>query len=105
MAIQIYCDRKLEDGKPCKTSNALNAKKCSRCGAEFSRERKYRVCVSVKGLRVNRIVQNLTIAREVESTIKGDLVRGEYDVKHHKVDRYPDAERCLGAIPAMGQGA
>lgn len=89
MAIQIYCDRKLENGKPCKTSNALNARKCSRCGAEFARDRKYRVCVSVKGQRVNRIVQNLTIAREVESTIKSDLVRGEYDVKHHRVDKTP----------------
>ncbi|NLI33839.1 MAG: site-specific integrase [Deltaproteobacteria bacterium] len=74
---------------PCKTSNALNAKGCSRCGAEFGRDRKYRVCVSVKGQRVNRIVQNLTIAREVESTIKSDLARGEYDVKHHRVDNTP----------------
>lgn len=74
---------------PCKTSNALNAKRCSRCGAEFGRDRKYRVCVSVKGQRVNRIVQNLTIAREVESTIKSDLARGEYDVKHHRVDNTP----------------
>lgn len=85
MAIQIYCDRKLEDGKPCKTSNALNAKKCSKCGAEFGRNKKFRVCVSVKGRRVNRIVDNLTIAREVEGTIKGDLVRGEYDIHSHKV--------------------
>lgn len=57
--------------------------------SSFGRDRKYRVCVSVKGQRVNRIVQNLTIDREVESTIKSDLVRGEYDVKHHKVDNTP----------------
>jgi integrase len=85
MAIQIYCDRKLENGKPCKTSNALTAKRCSGCAAVFGRDKKFRVCVSVKGQRVNRIVDNLTIAREVEGTIKADLVRGEYDVQHHKV--------------------
>jgi integrase len=88
MAIQIYCLSKLPDGKPCKTSNALAAKTCSRCGTAFTKDnRKYRVCVSQKGQRVNRIVDNLTIAREVEKTIGADLLRGEFDISHHKVQR------------------
>lgn len=88
MAIQIYCLSKLPDGKPCKTSNALAAKTCSRCGTAFTKDnRKYRVCVSQKGKRVNRIVDNLTIAREVEKAIGADLLRGEFDISHHKVQR------------------
>jgi hypothetical protein len=51
--------------------------------------KKYRVCVSLKGNRVTRVVDNLTLAREVEGTIKADLVRGEYDVQHHKVKAVP----------------
>jgi integrase len=89
MAIQIYCDRKLGGGRLCKTSNALTAKRCSGCGIEFGRESKYRVCVSLKGKRVNRIVKNLTIARETEATIQADMLRGEYDITHHKVKSVP----------------
>jgi integrase len=73
MAIHIYCTG-------CYTSNGLTAKKCSNCGAISVRDRKYRVCVSVKGKRVTRVVDNLTIARETEAAIKGDLVRGEYEI-------------------------
>jgi len=73
MAIQIYCTG-------CYTSNGLDAKSCSNCGATFGRDKKYRVCVSIKGKRVTRVVDNLTIARESESAIKGDMVRGEYEI-------------------------
>jgi hypothetical protein len=45
------------------------------------------VDVSVKGKRVTRFVDNLTIAREVEGTIRGDLVRGEYDITVHKAKK------------------
>jgi integrase len=41
-----------------------------------------------------RIVKNLTIAREVESAIKGNLARGEYDIASHKVK----TERKLGEV-------
>jgi integrase/ribosomal protein L40E len=80
MAIQIFC---LE----CKTSNALTAKTCSKCGAVFTRDKKYRVCVSVKGQRVTRLCDNLTIARETESAIKGDMVRGEFDIAEHRAGK------------------
>lgn len=80
MAIQVFCTA-------CKTSNKLDARKCSKCGKSFGRDKKYRVCVSLKGKRVTRVVDNLTIARETESAIKGDMVRGEYDITHHKVQK------------------
>jgi integrase len=76
MAIHIYCTK-------CYTSNGLEAKACSGCGAAFGREKKYRVCVSVKGKRVTRVVDNLTLAREAEAAIKGDLVRGEFDLNRN----------------------
>ena len=80
MAIHIFCTS-------CKTSNGLDAKKCSKCGTTFGRDKRYRVCVSVKGERVTRVCDNLTIARETESAIKGDMIRGEYDVAAHKAKK------------------
>lgn len=83
MAIQLYCNG-------CRAYVNVSAKKCPKCGGMFPREgRKYRVDVTVKGKRVTRFCDNLTIAREVEGAIKGDLVRGEYDITHHKVKSVP----------------
>ncbi|MCL6622873.1 MAG: site-specific integrase [Syntrophobacterales bacterium] len=76
MAIHIYCGK-------CYTSNGLEAKACSKCGAAFGRDKRYRVCVSAKGRRVTRVVDNLTIARETEAAIKGDMVRGEFDINRY----------------------
>jgi integrase len=73
MAIQIFCTT-------CKSTYSLDAKSCSKCGAIFGRDKKYRVCVSFKGKRVTRVVDNLTIARETEAAIKGDMVRGDYEI-------------------------
>lgn len=78
MAIQIYCTK-------CRNSCSLEAKECPVCGGKFGRERKYRVSVSNKGKRQNRIVDNLTIARDVEAALKGDLVRDEFDIADHRV--------------------
>ena len=80
MAIQIFCTS-------CKTSNGLEAKKCSKCGTTFTRDKKYRVCVSVKAKRLTRVVDNLTIAREVEAALKGDLVRDEFQIADHRAQR------------------
>lgn len=77
MAIHIYCTA-------CYTSNGLNAKSCSNCGAVFGRDKKYRVCVSVKGERATRVVANLTLARQKEATLQADLERGEMDIKKKK---------------------
>jgi integrase len=76
MAIQIFCTK-------CKSTYGLDAKSCSKCGIPFNRDKKYRVCVSVKGKRVTRVVDNLTIARETEAAIKGDLVRGEFEINRN----------------------
>ena len=77
MAINIYCVK-------CYTSNGLDAKACSNCGIDFKRGKKYRVCVSVKGKRITRVVDNLTLAREAEAAIKGDIVRGEFDINRNE---------------------
>jgi integrase len=68
----------------------LNLKTCPKCGTLFTRDnRKYRVSVSIKGQRVNRILDNLTLARETEASIKGDMIRGEYDIASHKTNKTP----------------
>jgi integrase len=85
MAIHIYCTK-------CYTSNGLDAKSCSNCGETFGRDKRYRVCVSIKGKRVTRVVDNLTIARETDAAIKGDLVRGEYEIN-----------RKMKQIPTLGE--
>lgn len=77
MAIQIFCSK-------CKSTYGLDAKSCLKCGATFGRDKKYRVCVSVKGKRVTRVVDNLTIARQTEAAIKGDMVRGEFEIMQEK---------------------
>lgn len=83
MAIQLYCQE-------CKTYVPVTAKKCPKCNAVFSRDnKKFRVDVSLKGKRVTRFVDNLTIAREVESAIKGDLVRNEFDIQTHRAPEKP----------------
>jgi integrase len=88
MAIQIFCTGITEKGRVCKTSNRLGAERCSNCGTLFGRDKKYRVCVSIKGKRITRVVDNLTIARETEAAIKGDMVRGEYEINRN-VKRIP----------------
>jgi integrase len=77
MAVHLYCSE-------CFTSNTLEAKQCSNCKTPFGRDRRYRVSVSVKGRRATRVVDNLTIAREVESSLKADMVREEFDITHHR---------------------
>lgn len=82
MAIHIYCGK-------CYTSSGLEAKVCSSCGATFGRDKRYRVCVSIKGKRVTRVVDNLTIARETEAAIKGDMIRGEFEINRRGKKKIP----------------
>jgi integrase len=79
MAIFVRCPN-------CRATSTLDAKKCGKCSSVFGRDKKFRVSVKSKGKCVVRIVDNLTIAREVESAIKGDLIRDEYDIRAHKVN-------------------
>jgi len=73
MAIHIYCSR-------CRGSYKLDVKACPKCETAF-KKKKYRVCVSVKGKRVTRFFDNLTLAREAETAIKADILRGDLDIK------------------------
>jgi len=79
VSIHLYC-------KKCRSSCQLKEKSCPKCGSPFPREgSKYGISVKVKGRVVNRIVDNLTVAREVQGAIKGDLLRGEFDIQAHRV--------------------
>lgn len=81
MAIQAYCER-------CRCCCDVRAKKCPKCGEVFPRTgRKYRVDITVKGKRVTRFAGNLTLARELEGAIKGDMVRREFDIPPHKAKK------------------
>jgi integrase/ribosomal protein L40E len=80
VAIQIYCEE-------CRTSNKLDAKKCRKCGAAFGREKTFRVDVSLKGKRITRQAPNLTLAREIESNLKTELLRDEFDITAHKTKK------------------
>ena len=82
MSIQVFCPE-------CKTSTGLDAEFCSKCKKPFGRSRKYRVQVSVKGKRKTRVTDNLTIAREVESSIKADIIREEFDITLHQTKEKP----------------
>lgn len=82
MAIQIYCEA-------CRTANKQDAEKCKKCGATFGRDKTYRIDVTLKGKRITRMAPNLTLAREIESSTKADLLRGEYDITHHKAKKKP----------------
>lgn len=73
MAIHIYCSK-------CRGSYKLDAKACPKCETAF-KKKKYRVCVSVKGNRMTRFFDNLTLAREAESAIKADILLGDLDIK------------------------
>jgi hypothetical protein len=71
----------------CYTTGAPDSKKCSGCGRVLGRNLKFPVRTSMKGKRVTRVVDNLTIAREVEAAFKGDLVRNDFEIAAHKTKR------------------
>jgi integrase len=73
MAIQIYCPT-------CRASYKLDTKECPKCKVLFGRTKKFRVCVSFKKKRVTRFYDNLTLAREAETAIKADILRGDLDI-------------------------
>lgn len=81
MAIQIYC-------LTCRGSYKLDTKECPKCKVPFGRTKKFRVCVSVKKKRVSRFYDNLTLAREAETAIKADILRGDLDI-NQKIKQAP----------------
>ena len=78
MPIQLYCPE-------CKSYASLNSKKCPKCGMLFPKDgKKFRVDVSVQGKRFTRFAPNLTVAREMETTIRTEMLREEFDITAHK---------------------
>jgi len=77
MAINIRC-------QDCKSDLKTGTKKCPKCGAIVSRNKKYRVIVRVNGIRVTRSVDNLELAKDVEARFKTDIARGELRIKKAK---------------------
>jgi len=77
MAVQVYCEA-------CKTSNDVASKRCKKCGVTFGRDRTFRVDVTVKGRRITRQAPNLTVARELEASLKTEMIREEFDISVHK---------------------
>jgi integrase len=86
MAIQIYCPT-------CRASYKLDTKECPKCKVSFGRTSKFRVCVSFKGKRVTRFYDNLTLAREAETTIKAGILRGDLGI-----NRKPKQAPTLGEV-------
>ncbi len=78
MPIYSFCTQ-------CKTTSAVNARYCARCGVELGRSRSYRVVVTVRGRTVARVLPNLTLARETEAAVKADLLRGRFDILEKRV--------------------
>ncbi len=77
MAINIHCTG-------CKTGLKLGSKLCPNCGEKVPKNKKYRVFVRVNGKRVSRVAGNLEVAREIESKLKTDAARGEFNIKKKK---------------------
>jgi integrase len=74
MAINIRCQK-------CKADMKLGSKKCPKCGESIPRNKTYRVIVWVNGKRVSRSVNNLELAREIETKIKSHAARGEFGIQ------------------------
>lgn len=87
MAIQNYCVQ-------CRSSFELSFRKCPKCGDKFS---KYRVSVSVKGRRVNRLVDNLKLAKEAEASLKTDMLREEFKTVPKKKSKVPTINEVWNA--------
>ncbi len=69
----------------CKKSNSLDIKVCGKCGETLGS--KYRVIVKEKGNRNSRVVDSLTMARQIETTMKADMLRDEFDIVDHRVKK------------------
>lgn len=79
MAINIRC-------KTCKAEMKLSAKKCHKCGTVIPKKGKlYKVIVRATGKRVTKTTSNLELAREIESRLKLDISRNQFDLKRKKL--------------------
>jgi integrase len=78
MAINIRC-------KNCKAEMKLSAKKCKKCGTPIPKKGKiYKVIVRVNNKRVTKTVNNLELAKEIESKFKIDIARKTFNLERKK---------------------
>jgi len=77
MAINIRCNA-------CKAEMKLSSKKCKKCGAAIPKNKTYKVIVRMNGQRVTKTVHNLELAREIESKLKVDIARKDFDLERKK---------------------
>jgi len=78
MAILIRC-------KKCKTEMKLSTKKCKKCKAAIPAKGKtYKVIVRYQGEKTTRTTTNLELAKNIESSMKVDIAKGEYKVQKKK---------------------
>ena len=74
MSIYLYCQH-------CRQYNDVKSKKCSRCEESFpSVNRKYCVRAKMDGKLLIKFTHSLTLAREIEGALKGDMARGKYEI-------------------------
>jgi integrase len=74
MPIYIYC-------KQCKANSPTTAKICQKCSEPFPNQNKrYRVSVKTAGKAVTRFTHSLTVAKELENALRGDLQRGKHAI-------------------------
>lgn len=81
MAIYLRCQK-------CSSDMSITSKKCEKCGSAIpKRNKKYKVMVYIKKTkkRFVKMVDNLQIARDVESTIKAKITKGEFDIFQDEV--------------------
>ena len=69
----------------CKKSNSLETRICKKCRDPLGT--KYRVIVKEKGKRNSRVVDSLVMARQIEVTMKADMLRDEFDIADHRTKK------------------
>jgi len=78
MAILIRC-------KKCKTEMKLSSQKCKNCHTNIpTRGKSYKVIVRYLGKKTTKIVPTLALAREIETKLKNDITKGQFDIKKNK---------------------
>ncbi|EPR34242.1 integrase family protein [Alkalidesulfovibrio alkalitolerans DSM 16529] len=72
MAVLNHCSH-------CKTDYTLKARKCPKCGNSGGAAQAYRVVVrGMDGKRVSKILESLSLARKLETSLKAKVIEGRY---------------------------
>jgi len=88
MPIQLYCGK-------CRSYLPIETKVCPKCRAKIPTEgKRYRVDVSLGRKRLYQFTHSLTLAKEIESSLKADLLRNAYDIQAHKQKQAPTLDEA-----------